>query len=196
MWFVPFSKREFKIMSAVKLFIAMTVVLFLSFTQCCLAASVDKQLATATATVASGEAPSSALAPAKNVNDNADQLDQVAIMLMCNESFRISMGTWNCIFIVVDRFGIWSTSSELLHFAVISFCIQLNFLPYPIFKFHFITQNSIVSVSLFRLSRRIEYDRCLSGWNRQNTNGNLFCEKFLIAFDNIITKSFIESSAT
>lgn len=87
-------------MSLPKLFVAMTVVLFVGCTQCCSAAGVDKQVATAAA--ASGEAPSSALAPAKAVNDNADQLDQEAIMLMCNESFRTSMGTSNCILIVHD----------------------------------------------------------------------------------------------
>ncbi|XP_055313366.1 general odorant-binding protein 84a [Sitodiplosis mosellana] len=72
-------------MSPTKLFIAMAVILFLGCMQCCSAAGAEKQVAAA----ASGEIPASA--PAKAVNDNTDQLDQEAIMQMCNESFRTSM---------------------------------------------------------------------------------------------------------
>lgn len=62
-------------MSSTKFLIALTVVLFFGCAQYGLAADIGPAVST------------------KTVDNNADQLDQAAIMQMCNESFRISMGT-------------------------------------------------------------------------------------------------------
>lgn len=64
-------------MSSTKLFIVIAVVLFIGCAHCSAADDGQQQL------------------PAKAVGDNADQLDQEAIMQMCNESFRTSMGSYS-----------------------------------------------------------------------------------------------------
>lgn len=55
----------------------MVIVLFLGCAHCC--AADEAQQTT----------------PAKTVDDTTDQLDQEAIMQMCNESFRTSMGLYS-----------------------------------------------------------------------------------------------------
>lgn len=71
-------------MSPTKFFIVLAVTLCLGCAYCCAADSGSQQQTTV--------APASA---AKSVDDSNDQLDQEAIMQMCNESFRTSMGLYS-----------------------------------------------------------------------------------------------------
>lgn len=79
-------------MSSMKFYILLIAVLYLGGTYCC-AADNGQQQTTTIAAIA-----------AKSVDDSNDQLDQEAIMLMCNESFRTSMGLYSkvqCIYIAI-----------------------------------------------------------------------------------------------
>lgn len=64
----------------------MAVVLFIGCAHQCCAADIGQQQ------------QQQQQAPAKTVDDTADQLDQEAIMQMCNESFRTSMGLYSTAF--------------------------------------------------------------------------------------------------
>lgn len=67
-------------MSSQKFYMMLVTALFLGCTHCCSAqADSGQQLA---------------VSASKAVGDNGDQLDQAAIMQMCNESFRTSMGLY------------------------------------------------------------------------------------------------------
>lgn len=65
-------------MSSTKLYIVLVAVLFLGCSHCCAAENEQQQ-----------PVP---VAVAKAVDDNTDQLSPEAVMQMCNESFRTSMG--------------------------------------------------------------------------------------------------------
>lgn len=71
--------------STTKFFIVLAVTLCLGCSYCCAADNAQQQQPTTTA-------PATA---AKSIDDSNDQLDQAAIMQMCNESFRTSMGSYS-----------------------------------------------------------------------------------------------------
>lgn len=74
--------------STTKFFIVLAVTLCLGCSYCCAADNGQQpQQQQQTTTVA-------AIA-AKSIDDSNDQLDQEAIMQMCNESFRTSMGLYS-----------------------------------------------------------------------------------------------------
>lgn len=73
--------------STTKFFIVLAVTLCLGCSYCCAADNGQQQPQQQTTTAAPAIA-------AKSMDDSNDQLDQEAIMQMCNESFRTSMGLY------------------------------------------------------------------------------------------------------
>lgn len=73
-------------MASTKFFIVLTVTLCMGCAYCIAADSGQQQQQQTTTT------PGIA---AKSIDDSNDQLDQEAIMQMCNESFRTSMGLYS-----------------------------------------------------------------------------------------------------
>lgn len=80
-------------MSSTKLHIALVAVLFLSCTHC--RAAEGEQLQQQQQPQQQQQQPVPVAATASKAVDNTDQLDQGAIMQMCNESFRTTMGLYS-----------------------------------------------------------------------------------------------------
>lgn len=72
--------------STTKFFIVLVLTLCLGCSYCCAADNGQQQQQQTT---------TAAAIAAKSIDDSNDQLDQEAIMQMCNESFRTSMGLYS-----------------------------------------------------------------------------------------------------